>query len=364
MRLIRQSRYHPKASHVPVDEPRWWYEAPDAAISRTLRPVGSMTAWIAARRWHMSAHYQSILPVICIGNFTAGGTGKTPLALEVARLLREAGAAPVFLSRGYGGRLKGPHRVAKAADRAADVGDEVLLLAQSGETFVARDRAAGARAIEVAVASGVCAGTVIVMDDGLQNPSLAKDLTIAVVDGGRGFGNDLVMPAGPLRAALEFQMPLADAIVVNQPPGVSRPGSVLPKLKQTFPGPVLEATPVPAGETEWLRSRPVVAFAGIGNPARFFDLLRSLGANVVETIVFADHHPMSEADATRVLARADFHDAAIVTTEKDMARLQASIGALSDLRYMARSLPIRLAWSEGDEERLASLLAAALKRQR
>ena len=349
---------------MPVEEPRWWYGATDAPIARALRPVGRITGWIAARRWHTTVPYKSTLPVICIGNFTAGGTGKTPLALEVARLLRKAGAAPVFLSRGYGGRLKGPHRVTKGADSAADVGDEVLLLAQTSETFVARNRAAGARAIEAAVASGVCAGTVIVMDDGLQNPSLAKDLTIAVVDGGRGFGNDLVMPAGPLRAPLAFQMGLADAIVVNQPPGALRPGLVLPKLKQKFPGPVLEATPVPAGATEWLRSRPIVAFAGIGNPARFFDLLRSLGGNVTETIAFADHHPMNEADAKRVLAKAGVHDAMIVTTEKDMARLQSSTGALSDLRATARTLPISLAWTGGDEERLASLLAAALRRQR
>ena len=349
---------------MPVEEPRWWYGASDTGIARALRPVGRITGWIAARRWHTRVPYKSTLPVICIGNFTAGGTGKTPLALEVARLLRKAGAAPVFLSRGYGGRLKGPHRVTKGADSAADVGDEVLLLAQTSETFVARNRAAGARAIEAAVASGVCAGTVIVMDDGLQNPSLAKDLTIAVVDGGRGFGNDLVMPAGPLRAPLAFQMGLADAIVVNQPPGALRPGLVLPKLKQKFPGPVLEATPVPAGATEWLRSRPIVAVAGIGNPARFFDLLRSLGGNVTETIAFADHHPMNEADAKRVLAKAGVHDAMIVTTEKDMARLQSSTGALSDLRATALTLPISLAWTGGDEERLASLLAAALRRQR
>ncbi len=346
---------------MPFEEPRWWYDAPDSTIARMLQPIGRIGGWFAIRRWHAAAPYQSKLPVVCVGNFTAGGTGKTPLALEVARLLRLAGETPIFLSRGYGGKLKGPHRVAYGSDRAKDVGDEVRLLARDGEAFVARDRAAGARAIETTVASGVCAGSVIIMDDGLQNPSLIKDFTIAVVDGGRGFGNGAVLPAGPLRASLEFQMPLADAIVVNQHAGASRPGAVLQTLKREFPGPVLAATPEPAGDTEWLRAKPIVAFAGIGNPARFFDLLRSLGGNVVETIAFADHHPMNEADALRVLALAASRDAAIVTTEKDAARLHASMGTLSDLRAAARVLPIKLSWSDGDEERLASLLAVALK---
>ncbi len=350
---------------MPVEEPRWWYDAPDSTFARVLRPIGRLAGWITLRRWHAVASYRSNLPVICVGNFTAGGTGKTPLALEVARLLKLAGETPIFLSRGYGGVLKGPHRVELGSDSAINVGDEVLLLARNGLAFVARDRAAGAKAIEAEVASGACAGSVIVMDDGLQNPSLAKDLTIAVVDGGRGFGNGSIVPAGPLRAALAFQMPLADVIVVNQPPTPSRSGRpLLQTLKRDFPGPVLEATPVPTVETAWLCTKPIVAFAGIGNPARFFDLLRGLGGNVVEAITFADHHPLSEADALRVLASASSHDAEIVTTEKDSARLHASTGARARLRTAAKVLPIKLGWSEGDEQRLASLLASALKRKR
>ena len=347
---------------MPVREPRWWYGAQGSGVARLLRPIGALTGWIAERRWHAAQPYTSQLPVICIGNFTAGGTGKTPLALEVARLLLAAGEAPVFLSRGYGGSERGPHLVDPAADTATKVGDEVLLLARNAPAFVARDRATGAKAIETAVASGRCPGTVIVMDDGLQNPSLTKDLTIAVVDGGRGFGNGAIVPAGPLRASVDFQMKLADAIVVNQPPGA--PGPVIQNLKRQFTGPMLDATPAPAGETSWLTATPLVAIAGIGNPARFFDLLRSLGGNVIETIAFADHQPLREGDATHVLDLAASRGAAIVTTEKDLARLQGTQGACRRLRDSARALPIRLAWSDGDEQRLASLLTATLVRKR
>ncbi len=349
---------------MPVEEPRWWYAERASSLGRLLDPIGSIVGWIAERRWHSTDGYRANRPVICIGNFTAGGTGKTPLALEVARILRLAGETPVFLSRGYGGSLRGPHLVNLATDTAAEVGDEVLLLAKQGVAFVARDRAAGAKAIEVAIERGDCAGTVIIMDDGLQNPSLVKDLTLAVVDGRRGFGNGRIIPAGPLRAALNFQMKLADAIIINQPAAAHHDDADRPTLIGNFAGPILEATPSPVGEHAWLTPKPLVAFAGIGNPARFYELLRNLGGHVVAEVSFADHRRLKESEATRILELAASHGAVIATTEKDIARLRGLGGARGRLREEAHALAIQLTWRHDDGAYLASLLSDALKRRR
>lgn len=322
-----------------------------------LRPAGWALGQIAERRWRHAKPYTSSLPVICVGNFTAGGTGKTPLALELARILKAHGERPVFLTRGYGGRLAGPHRIDVSRDDATAVGDEALLLAAVAPVFLSRHRAAGARAIEAAVASGDLVASVILMDDGLQNPGLAKTLTLAVVDGRRGVGNGLVIPAGPLRAALGFQLKLADAIIFNGPSA----GHIL----QPFAGAVLQVVVAPTGDTAWLTARPIVAFAGIGNPARFFDLLEVLGAKLAARLPFADHKMLSEADATTILDTAQRTGAAIVTTQKDIARLGGASGAARQkLLREARTLPIRLVFAGGDEARLTKLLDAALARHR
>ena len=349
---------------MPGEEPRWWYAEHASSLGRLLGPIGSVVGWVAERRWHSTDGYRAKLPVICIGNFTAGGTGKTPLALDVARTLKHAGETPVFLSRGYGGSRRGPHQVDLAKDTAAEVGDEVLLLAMRDIAFVARDRAAGAKAIEVAIERGDCAGTVIIMDDGLQNPSLVKDFTLAVVDGGRVFGNGRIIPAGPLRARLNFQMKLVDAIVVNQPPSTLRDGADRPALMRNFAGPILQATPAPVGQHAWLTPEPLVAFAGIGNPARFYELLRNLGGHVVEEVSFADHRSLNESEATRILELAASHGAVIATTEKDIARLRGLGGARGRLREDAHALLIRLNWRDEDGAHLASLLSDALQRRR
>src|SRR6476661_643641 len=201
-----------KAWRVRLDEPSWWYAPAPGRLAMLLQPLGAIYGRVAEARYFRTTPYRSRLPVICIGNFTSGGTGKTPLAIHLCERLKAAGHEPAVLTRGYGGRLSGPYWVNAASDVARDVGDEALLLARAAPTLVARDRRAGAHAIEM----GPHPVTVIVMDDGLQNPGLAKDLTIAVVDGGRGLGNGLTMPAGPLRAPLPFQLELTDAIVVNE----------------------------------------------------------------------------------------------------------------------------------------------------
>ena len=360
---------------MPAEEPSWWYAAeaggkPGAQprlLSGLLRPIAHLWGAAAVRRFANTTPFRSALPVICVGNFTAGGTGKTPLSIHISRALLAHGERPAFLTRGYGGRHKGPRRVDLGVDSAADVGDEALLLARAAPTLVSRDRARGAATL--AAFSGLSAPTVIVMDDGLQNPGLAKDLTIAVVDGRRGIGNGEVIPSGPLRAPLAFQLGLVDAIVVNRPPSRSAgqpegENEIARVLRQRFIGPVLEASVEPDGDQAGLAGARVVALAGIANPGRFHDLLAAMGAEIVEKLNYRDHHPFTEAEARHVLARAATLQADIVTTEKDWVRLPRSPGALGELRDRARPLPIRLAFGERDALRLASLLERALTERR
>lgn len=351
---------------MPREEPGWWYAGAEDRRGRLLGPIGRLYGRIAVDRFNRCHPYRSRLPVICVGNFTAGGTGKTPLALCLADLLTARGETPVFLTRGYGGRLEGPVWVTPGRHSARDVGDEPLLLAVRAPVMLARNRRAGAEAIE----RGEVAASVIIMDDGLQNPLLAKDLTLAVVDSVRGVGNARVIPAGPLRAPLEFQLGLVDAIVVNgRAAGGAEAGDaeaiaprrVLEKLRQGFTGPVLRAEPAPAGDSGWLEGARVLAYAGIGNPGRFFALLEKLGATVVERHVFADHHGFSEREARRLLKAAGDQQAQLVTTEKDWARLEAGTGDLMRLREGSRILPIRLAMPDDDLARLKDLVATAVE---
>lgn len=341
---------------MPFDEPWWWY-GPDRRASppTLLRPVAALWGSVAIARWRRSTPYRSRLPVICIGNFTAGGTGKTPLTTLVASEVKALGLTPVVLTRGYGGRRRGPHWVDAARDTARDVGDEPLLHAARTAVVVARDRAAGARAIE-ARADG---GHVIVMDDGLQNPSLAKDLTIALMDGKRGIGNGGVIPAGPLRAPLAFQLGLTNAVVLTMQ-GIDAPQATRQRLLADYDGPILSATVEPDGDAAWLKGRTVVAWAGIGAPHRFFDLLRRLGADVRSEVVFRDHHELSHAEASGIIESARETSAALVTTEKDWTRLAGSDGARAMLRTESRYLPIAMKIAGSDLARLRALITAAV----
>jgi tetraacyldisaccharide 4'-kinase len=327
-----------------------------------LAPLGALYGWAARARYRRVEPYRSRLPVVCVGNLTAGGTGKTPLALDLCERLGARGRRPAVLTRGYGGSRAGPHWVADG-DGADAVGDEALLLARAAPVLVARDRAAGAQAIERAAGSGAVAADVIVMDDGLQNPQLAKDLALAVVDGARGLGNGRVMPAGPLRAPLAFQLGLVDALIVNEP--VRGAGdAVAAWLAARFPGPVLRCSTVAAGDAAWLAGARVVAWAGIGAPQRFFATLRGLGAEVVQAVAFGDHERPRVAEARRLLALAAQTGARLIATEKDMARLEGTSGALAELAAATRPLPVALRFPEADAERLAALLDRALARAR
>ena len=201
------------------------------------------------------------------------------------------------------------------------------------------------------------------MDDGLQNPSLAKDLTLAVVDGARGIGNGRVIPAGPLRAPLAFQLALVDAIVVNRGPTDATESSFTSWLRREFNGPVLEASGVPQGDIDWLKEAPVVAFAGIGVPDRFFATLAALGAPPVARMTFPDHHAFTATDAMRLLDLAAAHNATLVTTVKDRARLAGGSGPTGEASRAIRALPIRLALDSRDEGRLAALVEGAIGRR-
>ena len=261
---------------------------------------GASVAWKARNAEPLTAG----VPVVCVGNLSAGGTGKTPVAIAIVRALKSMGHKPFFLSRGYGGYLTGPMIVSPEHD-AADVGDEPLLLAAAAPVVVSRDRGKGAA---LAVAEGA---NVIVMDDGHQNFSIAKDLSLVVVDGEQQFGNGRVLPAGPLREPVSQGLSRADAIIVV--------GDGDLKLAH-FSGPVLRAHLVHS-ETADLKGRRVVAFAGIGRPEKFFRSLRALGVEFIEAAAFEDHHVYSPLEIARLREKAARTSATLITTGKDYMRL-------------------------------------------
>ena len=288
--------------------PDFWFKSGDWRAT-LLRPVAALYGTIAAFRMNRSG-FQASVPVICIGNFTAGGAGKTPTAMAIAALLKELGETPVFLTRGYGGFLKGPHRVDPARDDAAAVGDEALLLARVAPVVKSADRVQGAR-----VASDI--GSVIVMDDGLQNPTLEKDFSIAVVDGESGIGNGLCLPAGPLRAPLVAQKRRTDAVLLM---GADGPLAALSPLMN--PRPFWHATLVPdAAALAALRGRRLFAFAGIGRPDKFFSMLEREGLVLAERRAFADHAPYHQDTLVAIAQHCQREGLVPVTTEKDAVRI-------------------------------------------
>jgi tetraacyldisaccharide 4'-kinase len=330
------------------EAPFWWYRR-KGALAAALAPLGRLYGRLVEARFTRVAPYRSPLPVICIGNFTAGGGGKTPTAIAVAALLAELGARPAFLTRGYGGASEGPVLVAKGQN-AEEVGDEPLLLAEAAPTMVAADRNAGARAIEATEAD------IIVMDDGFQNPSLAKDLSLVVVDAAAGIGNGLIMPAGPLRAPLDQQIARSNALIVM---GDGSKAALLVDAFQAQGKPVLKARMVPSQDRRWLGVLPVIGFAGIARPEKFFATLRNNGARLIDTRVFPDHHRYRERDARRLLKAAKEQNAMLVTTEKDFVRLaDEEDTALGELRHRCRPFPIAVEFD--DAAAVKKLLSEAI----
>ena len=320
----------------------WWREG--SLASALLAPLASVYGAIAAWRLTRPGRRTGI-PVVCIGNLTVGGAGKTPTALTVARMLATAGERPVFLSRGYGGALAGPLVVDPARHRARDVGDEPLLLARTAPTIVACDRVKGA-----CIATGA---SVIVMDDGFHNPSLAKDFSVLVVDARRGIGNGCVIPAGPLRAPVDAQLARANALVVV---GISTDRCAVAEMARDRGIPVLRASlRADMAFIAGLTGRRVLAFAGIGDPQKFFATLAEAGVAIAATRSFADHHRYTRREAAALCEEADRDGLALVTTEKDLARLS---GEEQPLSARAEALPVTLVFE--DEARFASLLLERL----
>src|SRR6266849_1908625 len=271
-------------------EPSFWWREPAAGalVPILLAPLAAAYGAVAAARLVRPGNSAGV-PVLCVGNLTVGGAGKTPTALALARMLAAAGRRPIFLSRGYGGTLAGPVEVDPARHRAADVGDEPLLLARTAPTIVARDRVRGAG---MAVAAGA---DVIVMDDGFQNPSLAKDFSVLVVDARRGIGNGRVIPAGPLRAPLDAQLSRAHALVVV---GTSSRAAAVAAAARARDIPVLQARLRPdAAFIVGLGGARVLAFAGIGDPEKFFLTLADAGVALAARRSFSDHHRYTRAQA-------------------------------------------------------------------
>jgi tetraacyldisaccharide 4'-kinase len=329
--------------------PKFWYRKP-GMLARALSPLSALYARIARSRASRITPYRSKLAVICIGNFTAGGGGKTPTAIAIATLLKAQGMRPCFLTRGYGGKIEGPHLVGEK-DSAAEVGDEPLLLAAVAPTVIAANRADGAKFIE-----GLDAN-VIVMDDGFQNPQLKKDLSLIAVDSGRGVGNGFVLPAGPLRAPLGEQLDKADALIVIGE------GDKATSLEEDFTKAgkkVFNARIVPQGDTRWLGVLPVIGFAGIARPSKFFESLRNHGARLIDERSYRDHYRYSERQARSLLKEAKDYRAMLVTSEKDWVRLpddrETQAGELN-----FRSRPLQIALQFEDASAVEALLATKAK---
>jgi len=321
-------------------DPAFWWR-PAGVAAALLSPLGAIYGAVAGARMAQAGRRTGV-PVVCIGNLILGGAGKTPTAILAAQILSDAGHKPFMLSRGYGGTLEGPVQVDPKRHRAAEVGDEPLLLARAASTVVARDRVAGGEA-----ARGAGAGS-IVMDDGFQSPNLHKDLSILVVDGRRGIGNARVFPAGPLRAPLDAQLRRAGAVLVI---GKGAAGDAADVAARGHGRPVFHGRLEPDGATlAVLKGKPVLAFAGIGDPEKFFTTLGEAGLDVRAKVSFPDHHRFSREEAADLVERARREGLVLLTTEKDVARLSGDADAAS-LAGAAQALPVRLAVAEANEFR-------------
>ncbi len=292
-----------------MQPPDFWYSERPGLAPLLLSPLSGLYALGGTLRQALTSPVSAGVPVICIGNLTAGGAGKTPTALKLAQLLSDQGRRPHILSRGYGAHVSAPVRVDPTKHTYRDVGDEPLLLAQAAPTWASPDRIAGAAA---AIAAGA---DVLILDDGFQNPRLKKDVSLLVVDGAVGFGNSRVMPAGPLRESIQAGAARADALLI-----IGKDAYGIGELSAFSSLPKFSARLTAAGGDALVGKR-LYAFAGIGRPEKFFATLKKLGAELVEKTPFPDHHPYSVDEVERLVQKAAAMDATLITTAKDHARL-------------------------------------------
>lgn len=317
--------------------PAFWYTAPNqvTAIARLLSPLGAIYANGTARRLRASS-YSAGIPVICIGNLNAGGTGKTPTTIALIERLAKRGTSSVHVvSRGYGGQLAGPVRVDHNTHLAADTGDEPLLLAAFAPTWVSKDRAAGVKAAESAGA------TAILLDDGFQNASVTKTLSIIVVNAAQGFGNGRCIPAGPLREPVDVGLARAGFLLSVGSPADQTRFKIQWADKITIPHLTGHLAPLKTG-MDWHGLR-VLAFAGIGHPNKFFATLRAEGATLAASVPLDDHQPLTDALMQRLTAQAKALNAQLVTTEKDAIRLPDAY------RAKVLILPVRMLLDDWDQ---------------
>ena len=327
-----------------MQAPKFWYRSRSwQAI--LLSPLGVLYALATARRQKNARPTQIDIPVICIGNLNVGGTGKTPTTIAIAQMLTSRGIAVHIVSRGYGGSLQAVTQVDPRSHRADETGDEPLLMAAFAPTWVANERVEGARAAQNAGAD------VILLDDGFQDPSLTKDLAIVVVDAARGFGNGRCLPAGPLREPVHVGLKRADAVIsIGEPEAQSQFRERTADQVGRIAHLTASLKPIEMG-MPWAEGR-YLAFAGIGDPEKFFATLRGLGAPLVRTVALDDHQKLARPMIQRLMKEAQSMNAQLVTTEKDAARLPA------DLRSGILSLPVRLEFD--DAHALETLLEPVL----
>lgn len=328
-----------------MQPPRFWYDGAEGrdaapALQALLQPASWIYGAVASAKI-ANGKPVTVLPAVCVGNVTLGGAGKTPIVRAIRARLAARGIAAHTLSRGYGGKLKGPLCVDGARHTAADVGDEPLLHARDGAAWIGADRVESAKAAKAAGAQA------LVLDDGFQNTGLAYALSLLVFDGEAGIGNGRVFPAGPLREPLAPALSRADAVIVMQPSADARDAQ--PALVKALGGcgkPLIRAWLTPAAAAP---DKPLYAFAGIGRPEKFFATLEAQGAKIVGHSAFPDHHPYSERDMTNLAIDAAAVHARLVTTEKDFMRIG------SRWRPQVSVLPVTAQFS--DDAALDALLA-------
>ena len=334
--------------------PNWWQKENGSLLPKYLAPLGHLYGQIVSSRFRYTKPYKCKHPILCVGNFTLGGTGKTPISIKLMELLTKEGWTPSFLSRGYGGSQKGPLLVDQNDHSASEVGDEPLLLAEHGPTVIAKTRREGAWLLEQRKTD------LIIMDDGFQNPTLAKTLSILSLDSAVGLGNERIFPAGPLRAPLNFQLAAADAIIIT--------GSSKNQLKETlktkhnFNKPIFSGEVKPNTDIDWVREKPILAYAGIARPEKLFKSLEQVGGQVIRRTPFPDHYQFKAKDAEQLIKLAIKDDLQLITTEKDMVRINAANHhQLRALKRMSQAFPVSFEFHHEDEKNLLQLLKKQLQ---